>query len=277
MKKSVRDWARLPSNDELFASRSQLLRHYLMNEVCVTQSPFFLYENGEVDAERTAADFVKVKELAIFDAELEYACHTEPAPGSAPHPALSNIGGAKFYGGAGRSWDPAATLIGLIWFGTNTKVRVSAKITGPTLIDDETYINTAAKITRSVIGQKCQIEEDVTIKDAIIGSRVFIGAGARLTSRCEDDPWHTQEVITRWTDQGHFDRGLTTGRRKLGPIVGDDCRIGANAVLKPGVILFPGCKVPAGRVVPAGIYLDTSSVNKMLSPLAQRTRAPRYC
>lgn len=247
--------ASVPTNGELFNLSTKVVRHFLLADVPVTRCPFVLRDGGDdLDADKTASLFSAFRSLPELADAFEFASYTEPARDSVRHPALSDIGSAKFYGGVGRDWDSASTLIGPIWFGRGVKIRVSAKIIGPSLIDDYAFINTAAKITRSILGRKCQVEEDVTIKDAIIGSNVVVCAGARLSSRCEDDPRHEREVVTQLPGKTIFDDPISTGRRKMGPIVGDGCVIGANAVLKPGVILLPGYKVPAGRVMHAGIY-----------------------
>lgn len=266
----------LPVNGDLFNLNTKVVRHFLPADLPVTRHPFIFQDGSNVPTGEMKALFSSLRELDGLKEAMEYAVHTKPQKDMVSHPVLTNIGSLLFYGAAERNWDPASSLFGPIWFGRGVTIRVSAKIIGPSLLDDGAYVNTAAKITRSILGQKTQIEEDATIKDAIIGSNVWICAGARLSSRCEDDPDHKEEVITRWCDIGLFDRPIKTGRRKLGPIIGDGCHIGANAVLKPGVILFPGCKVAAGRVLPSGIYLDTASVNKTLYPLQLRTGKPRY-
>jgi NDP-sugar pyrophosphorylase family protein len=245
--------ASVPTNGELFSLNTAVVRHFLPADLPVTRHPFIFQDGSNVPTGEMKALFNSLRELDELKEAMEYAVHTKPCKDMVSHPVLTNIGSLLFYGAAERNWDPASSLFGPIWFGRGVTIRVSAKIIGPSLLDDYAYVNTAAKITRSILGQKTQIEEDATIKDAIIGSNVWVCAGARLSSRCEDDPQHEREVMTRLPGMT-IDDSISTGRHKMGPIVGDGCVIGANAVLKPGVILLPGYKVPAGRVMHAGIY-----------------------
>jgi NDP-sugar pyrophosphorylase family protein len=246
--------ASVPTNGELFSLNTVVVRHFLPADVPVTRHPFIFQDGSNVPTEEMKALFNSLRELDELKEAMQYAVHTKSQKDMVSHPVLTNIGSLLFYGAAERNWDSASTLFGPIWFGRGVTIRVSAKIIGPSLIDDYAFINTAAKITRSILGQKTQIEEDATIKDAIIGSNVWVCAGARLSSRCEDDPRHEKEVMTHVIGKSIFEEPIPTGRRKMGPIVGDGCVIGANAVLMPGVILFPGYKVSAGRVMDAGIY-----------------------
>lgn len=246
--------ASVPTNGELFSLNTAVVRHFLPADLPVTRHPFIFQDGSNVPTGEMKALFNSLRELDELKEAMEYAVHTKPQNDMVSHPVLTNIGSLLFYGGAERNWDSASTLFGPIWFGRGVTIRVSAKIIGPSLIDDSAFINTAAQVTRSILGQKTQIEEGATVKDAIIGSNVWVCAGARLTSRCEDDPQHEREVLTQLPGKSIFDDPISTGRRKMGPIVGDGCVIGANAVLKPGVILLPGYKVPAGRVMHAGIY-----------------------
>jgi len=70
------------------------------------------------------------------------------------------------------------------------------------------------------------------VGDSLIGHDVNIEAGAILANHYnerEDDI-----VYVRINGQR-----ISTGMHKLGAVVGDGCRIGANAVLSPGTLLPP--------------------------------------
>ena len=68
--------------------------------------------------------------------------------------------------------------------------------------------------------------------DSIIGLGVNVEAGAILCNHYNE---RFDDTVYVHVD-GHR---ISTGLQKFGSLVGDDCRIGANAVLSPGTLLKP--------------------------------------
>lgn len=93
---------------------------------------------------------------------------------------------------------------------------------------------------RSVVGLGVRIQAGGGLT---IGDCVLIGPGAMIwtSNHLFDDP----DVPIR--DQGHEQKEV---------VIGDDCWIGANAFIMPGVVLGKGCVVSAGAVVGAKSYKD---------------------
>jgi acetyltransferase-like isoleucine patch superfamily enzyme len=99
----------------------------------------------------------------------------------------------------------------------------------------------------SVVGRAASIENDVTV-----GARVRMQTGAYVTawSVVEDDVFIAPGVI--------LTNDPTAGRRPAdmdlrGPTLRRGCRIGAGAVLLPGVEVGEGAFVAAGAVVTADV------------------------
>ncbi|MCA9384313.1 MAG: hypothetical protein KC662_01215 [Candidatus Magasanikbacteria bacterium] len=254
-----------PLNSEIFQLFSKCINAFLLPSNSVFKRAFDANESDVLDIVSVKERFSQMSKSEDFAERFIFAAHAKQKMNTAPHPALKNFGSACLYGARNRNWDPNSLVIGPAWFGDDTILRVSVKIIGPTLIDDRVHLKTAAAITRSIIGPETKVEEGITIKDAVIGGEVFIGSGARLTSFSEDDPWLGARVMTVWNDNPRYRGTFDTGRLRLGPVIGDRCRIGANAVLKPGVVLYPDCVVPAGAHLPAGIYPDCDSINDALA------------
>ena len=77
------------------------------------------------------------------------------------------------------------------------------------------------------------IKDGVAIhKTAVIGQDVNIEAGAILAN-------HYNERADDTVYVRHRGERICTGLHKFGSVVGDSCRIGANAVLSPGTLLMP--------------------------------------
>lgn len=94
-----------------------------------------------------------------------------------------------------------------------------------------------------IIGPACEIKSSLILKDSkaahfnfigdsVIGRRVNIEAGAIIANYRNE---LACKEIRCFIDQ----KEIKTGIDKFGALWGDDCKIGANAVLAPGTLLKP--------------------------------------
>jgi NDP-sugar pyrophosphorylase family protein len=89
------------------------------------------------------------------------------------------------------------------------------------------------------------------VVDCIFGKRVYIDAGAQFAH----ENFSGKEIVLRFFNGEEISGvGIRTGLKKLGAIIGDDCYVGANVTMHPGVILMPGCRVHGGQTLNSGIY-----------------------
>ncbi len=175
--------------------------------------------------------------------------------------------------------DGAAKITGPVFFGAFLDIRHGAAILGDVIFGDgESYAGVDLKdgepgmggiLGRQVTAHRAiirgsrqetekrypdkngtKIEAHTDIVDTIIGQDVYIGPGTQFGH----ETFSGKEVlITRFNGE-EFDPPLKTGRKKLGAIIGDGCKIGAGVTFYPGVILLPGCSVHGGQTVRTGIY-----------------------
>ena len=124
-------------------------------------------------------------------------------------------------------------------------VLVAGAAIGPgVVIGDQVYVRERSAVGRdSVVGRGCSIENDV-----VIGARARIQTGSYITafSELEDDVFVAPMVVTT--------NDMTAGRRGpgvplRGPRLRRACRVGAGAVLLPGVEIGAEAFVGAGAVV----------------------------
>jgi acetyltransferase-like isoleucine patch superfamily enzyme len=112
------------------------------------------------------------------------------------------------------------------------------------VIGDQVYVRERSAVGRdSVVGRGCSVENDV-----VIGARARIQTDAYITafSEIEDDVFVAPCVVTT--------NDMTAGRRGpgvplRGPVLRRACRVGAGAVLLPGVSIGEEAFVGAGAVV----------------------------
>ena len=93
-------------------------------------------------------------------------------------------------------------------------------------------VGVSCEVKSSVLLEDCAVAHFNYVGDSIIGHNVNIEAGAILANHYNERDDDTVYVRVD-------DNRISTGLRKFGALVGDDCRIGANAVLSPGTLLKP--------------------------------------
>lgn len=98
---------------------------------------------------------------------------------------------------------------------------------------DNVKIGTGCEIKTSIICPDSAVAHFNFIGDSIIGSRVNFEAGSITANHFNERQNKTIFVIEK-------SRRINTGTTKFGSLVGNDCKIGANAVLSPGTMLMPG-------------------------------------
>lgn len=133
---------------------------------------------------------------------------------------------------------PTATL------GHNVTIKPPAIISANCFVGSNSYLRGGVFLAPGAkVGISCEIKTSVLLEgsavahfnfvgDSIIGQNVNIEAGAILANHYNERDDDT--VYVHWEGQRQ-----STGQHKFGSLVGDNCRIGANAVLSPGTLLLP--------------------------------------
>ena len=100
------------------------------------------------------------------------------------------------------------------------------------ILAEQVRIGPGCEIKSSIIGPHSAIAHFNFIGDSLIGAYVNVEAGAHIANHFNE---RADKRIFIKINGAITDSGLL----KFGAIVGDYCRIGANAVLSPGTILTP--------------------------------------
>lgn len=128
--------------------------------------------------------------------------------------------------------------------GHNVTIKAPAIISANCFVGSNSYLRGGVFMAPGAkVGISCEVKTSVLLEgsaiahfnfigDSIIGHDVNIEAGAILCNHYNEREDDTVFV--------HVDgQRISTGLHKFGSLVGDDCRIGANAVLSPGTLLLP--------------------------------------
>lgn len=115
--------------------------------------------------------------------------------------------------------------------GPNCYIRPS------TCLGEGVRIGSAVEVKNSIVMGRTHIPHHNYVGDSIIGERCNFGAGTKVANLRFDDR------TVRVTTKGQM---LSSGRRKLGVVMGDDVKTGINAMIEPGTVIWEGTVVGMG-------------------------------
>jgi NDP-sugar pyrophosphorylase family protein len=125
-----------------------------------------------------------------------------------------------------------ATLKSPYFIGPNCFIASYAYLRGGVWLESDVTIGPSSEIKSSLIFKGSKAAHFNFIGDSIIGRAVNIEAGAIIANYRNE---LTNKEIICLIEQER----IRTGVDKFGSLIGDECKIGANAVLAPGTILKP--------------------------------------
>ena len=132
------------------------------------------------------------------------------------------------------------TIEGPVYVDSGATVGPNAYVRGSTYLGPETKVGNAVEVKNSVFMTGATVGHLSYVGDSVLGQRVNFGAGTKVANLRHDG-----EPVTL-TVKGER---VSTGRRKLGVIVGDDAKTGINTSLNAGVVLGTGTTTRPGEVL----------------------------
>lgn len=124
-------------------------------------------------------------------------------------------------------------LKGPVIIGPNSFVAAHCYLRGGVWLIGKNSLGPGCEVKSSVLFPGSNLAHFNFIGDSIIGSDVNFEAGSVIANHYNERT--DKEISVRLSGQT-----VKTGVNKFGSLVGDRCRVGANAVLSPGSILKPG-------------------------------------
>jgi bifunctional UDP-N-acetylglucosamine pyrophosphorylase/glucosamine-1-phosphate N-acetyltransferase len=119
-------------------------------------------------------------------------------------------------------------------------VGPNAYVRGATLVGRGAKVGHAVEVKNSVLMRDATVGHLSYVGDSVLGRDVNFGAGTTVANLRHDG------ADVSLTVKGER---VSTGRRKLGVVVGDGVKTGINASLNAGVVLSGGARVSPGEVV----------------------------
>ncbi|MGI8753134.1 MAG: sugar phosphate nucleotidyltransferase [Acidimicrobiales bacterium] len=139
-----------------------------------------------------------------------------------------------------------------VWLGEGSEIDPEATIKGPAIIGDYCRVEAGAELaTYTVLGSNVRVGADAFIERSVVHDNVYLGSGVRLRG-C---------VVGRSSD---LRRGA---RLEEGVVLGDECFVGRDAVINPGVKVYPFKTVERGAVVNSSIVWESRGARHLFGRL----------
>jgi bifunctional UDP-N-acetylglucosamine pyrophosphorylase/glucosamine-1-phosphate N-acetyltransferase len=119
-------------------------------------------------------------------------------------------------------------------------VGPNAYVRGATVVGEDAKVGHAVEVKNAVLMEGATVGHLSYVGDSVLGRDVNFGAGTKVANLRHDGD------DVKLTVKGER---VSTGRRKLGVIVGDGAKTGINVSLNAGVVLSEGARVAPGEVV----------------------------
>jgi mannose-1-phosphate guanylyltransferase/phosphomannomutase len=131
----------------------------------------------------------------------------------------SNLGGGT-WAEDGVEIAPDAQIYGPVWLGHDCKVKSGVVIHGPSTIGHYTILDDRAQIDRSAVWNNSYIGERAELRGALVGTSTSIKSKAMMFE---------------------------------GSVIGDHSMVDENAIIQPGVKIWPNKEIETGAVVTSSI------------------------
>src|SRR6202011_5976695 len=139
-----------------------------------------------------------------------------------------------------------------VWLGEGSEVHPAAKVQGPVVIGDYCHIEANAHLREyPVLVSNVRVSEDGFIHRAIVHDNAYLGPGVSLRG-C---------VVGRSTDIRR------AAQCEEGVVLGDECFVGAHAVINPGVKVYPFKTVEPGAIVNSSIIWESRGARHLFGRL----------
>jgi mannose-1-phosphate guanylyltransferase/phosphomannomutase len=137
---------------------------------------------------------------------------------------------------------PGFKLAQGVWLGEASEIDPGARIEGPV-----------------VIGDYCRIDAGVHLREyTVLGSNVMVGGGAELERAVvHDSVYLGPSVRLRGSVVGRAGDLRRGARCEEGVVLGEECFVGEDAVINPGVKVYPFKTVEAGAIINSSIIWES--------------------
>ena len=168
-----------------------------------------------------------------------------------PLPGGVHLSGDRIVIRKGARLSPGVVLEGPLYLGEGVEVRPGAYLRGGVWVGDGAVVGANTEVKRAILLPRAKAPHLNYVGDSILGADVNLGAGTILSNFRHDGGMIHLKV-------GGETR--STGRRKLGAVLGDGVMTGCNCVLHPGVVVGRETRLYPGVQLRPGVYPANSLI-----------------
>jgi UDP-N-acetylglucosamine diphosphorylase / glucose-1-phosphate thymidylyltransferase / UDP-N-acetylgalactosamine diphosphorylase / glucosamine-1-phosphate N-acetyltransferase / galactosamine-1-phosphate N-acetyltransferase len=128
-------------------------------------------------------------------------------------------------------------------------IAAHAYLRGGVFLGEQVSVGPGCEVKSSFVMPNAALAHFNFVGDSIVGSFVNMEAGSILAN-------HFNERKEKVIDVQIRQQRISTGITKFGSLLGDGCKIGANAVLSPGSILQPNTIVKRLELIEQVKYIE---------------------
>ena len=129
---------------------------------------------------------------------------------------------------------PFCHFIGPCFIDKGAQIRHGAYVRENSWICEYSVVGHSSEVKHSILLPKAKAPHFNYVGDSILGSDTNLGAGTKLSNLRNDGGTVNIRIN---------DIKISSGLRKFGAILGENCQLGCNSVTNPGTILGVGCSV----------------------------------
>ena len=138
-----------------------------------------------------------------------------------------------------------------VWLGEGSEVHPEATLVAPVVIGPNCRVEAGAELRGyTVLGTDVVVRADALLERTVCHDHVFVGRGVHSRGA----------IVGRSTDLRPH------ARLEEGVVIGDECFIGENAVVNPGVRIYPFKTVEADAVVNSSIVWESRAARTLFGP-----------
>jgi bifunctional UDP-N-acetylglucosamine pyrophosphorylase/glucosamine-1-phosphate N-acetyltransferase len=158
-----------------------------------------------------------------------------------------------------------AYVEGPAFIGSGCVVGPNCYIRASTTLCNGVRIGNAVEVKNSIIMEETHVGHLSYVGDSIIGRKSNFGAGTITANLRHDD----QPVRVTIKNQR-----VSSGRRKMGAIIGDNVKTGIGTLLSPGVVIHQGARTGIGVIVdkdiPPGVLVVAEEPKRIIDMNPER-------
>lgn len=145
---------------------------------------------------------------------------------------------------------------GPVYIGKDCEIGPNAYIRPYTSIDEGCKVGQSVEIKNSILGRDSMVPHLTYLGDSVIGENCNLGAGTIAANL----KFNEREIKTEV--KGNI---MSTGRKKLGAILGSGVKTGINVSLMPGVMIGANSTIYPHKVVNKNVKKETTYKNEKIS------------